>query len=83
VPYTPNVLAALFLRKTEVAVQAVAHIVAVQLVDLPALGKQLLLQLFGNGGLARARQGRSATGSRPRGRPAPPAWRGLSCAAPR
>src|SRR3546814_3305703 len=48
------VLGAIFRRKAEVGVEAAADVVAIQHVDLVALGEELLLDLHGQGRLASA-----------------------------
>src|SRR3546814_10509792 len=49
----PDVLGAIFRRKAEVGVEAAADVVAIQHVDLVALGEELLLDLHGQGRLDR------------------------------
>lgn len=59
---TADVLVARLLVEAEVLVQAEAHVVAVEAVGREAALQEVLLERFGNGGLARSRQAREPDG---------------------
>ena len=55
-PDAPDVLLAVFGGEAQIGAKPVAHVVAVQHIDMLAEIKQLALQVGGDGGFARSRQ---------------------------